>query len=187
MMSPEARVKKLEECGAILKGHFQYASGRHGDTYVEKFRILQAPKLTTILLSHVLGQFRGQVTMVAGPTTGGGILSFEAARLLGVTSLIAERKENSPGREFKRGFEIGPGDEVLVIDDVLTTGGSIAEVITAVNERGAEVRGVVVLVDRTAGKTDFKVPFAAVIELDIQSWVSEDCPLCAQGLPLTVT
>jgi orotate phosphoribosyltransferase len=178
----------LEERGAVLRGHFQYASGRHGEIYVEKFRILQWPDLTGQMCGMIAEHFRGIPNLCAGPTTGGIILSYETARHLGLASIICERKEDgSPGREFKRGFEIGPGDKVLVVDDVLTTGGSIREVIEAVRERGAELVGVGVLVDRTGGTVDFGVPFFACIPLNIESWAAEDCRLCKQGVPLKVT
>jgi orotate phosphoribosyltransferase len=178
----------LAERGAILRGHFQLSSGRHGDLYVEKFRILQWPEITAALVARIAGVFRGNANVVAGPTTGGVILSFEMARQLGLKSIIAEKREDGgPGREFRRGFELGPGDRVLVIDDVLTTGGSIREVIDAVRERGAEVAGVGVLVDRTAGRTDFGVPFAAALTYEVVSWAPAECPLCARGEPLKIT
>lgn len=178
----------LQERGAVLRGHFQFASGRHGDTYIEKFRILQWPDITGNLCAGIADHFRGIANLVAGPTTGGVILSYETARHLGLRSIIAERKqEGREEREFKRGFEIGPGDRVLVVDDVLTTGGSIREVLAAVRARGAEVAGVGVLVDRTGGNVDFGVPFYACIKLEIVSWAPDECPLCKAGVPLIVT
>lgn len=177
----------LQERGAMLRDHFQFASGRHGDTYIEKFRILQWPDLTGPMCEMIAEHFRGKPDLVAGPTTGGIILAYETARHLGLASFIAERKEDGPGREFRRGFEIGPGHRVLVVDDVLTTGGSVREVIDAVRERGAEVVGVGMLVDRTGGKVDFGVPFFACISLDVVSWTPEECPLCKQGIALKVT
>lgn len=173
--------------GALLRGHFQFASGRHGDTYVEKFRILQWPDVTGEACAMIADHFRGKPNLVAGPTTGGIILAYETARHLGLRSIIAERKEAGPGREFKRGFEIGAGDKVLVVDDVLTTGGSVREVIDAVRERGAEVVGVGMLVDRTGGSVEFGVPFYACLTLSIASWDPAECELCKAGVPLVIT
>ncbi|MFN0096116.1 MAG: orotate phosphoribosyltransferase [Dehalococcoidia bacterium] len=177
----------LAERGALLRGHFQLASGRHGDLYIEKFRILQWPDLTARFCERIAAHFRDKVNMVAGPTTGGIILSFETAKHLGLPALICERKDAGEGREFKRGFQLGPGDRVLVVDDVLTTGGSVRDVIDAVRERGAEVAGVAVLIDRSGGKVDFGVPFFACMPLNVVSWAPAECPLCPKGVPLTVT
>jgi orotate phosphoribosyltransferase len=178
---------ELQERGGILRGHFQYSSGRHGDIYVEKFRILQWPDVTGEACSRIAEAFAGQANLLAGPTTGGIIMAYETARHLGLRSIIAERCEDGPGREFRRGFEIGPGDRVLIADDVLTTGGSIREVIDAVRARGAELVGVGVLVDRTGGKVDFGVPFFACLDLPIASWAPEECPQCKAGVELIVT
>ena len=179
--------EQLEARGALLRGHFQLASGRHADTYIEKFRILQWPDLTSDFCHRIADHFRGKTNLVAGPTTGGIILSFETAKHLGLRSIIAERKDEGDGREFKRGFEIGPGDRVLVVDDILTTGGSVRDVIDAVRARGAEVAGVGMLVDRSGGKTEFGVPFFACLTVNIASWAPAECDLCRRGVPLTVT
>jgi orotate phosphoribosyltransferase len=178
----------LAERGALLRGHFQLASGRHADTYIEKFRILQWPDLTGELCRRIADHFRDAgATVVVGPTTGGVILSYETARQLGLPSLIAERKDDGTGREFKRGFVIGPGDRALIVDDVLTTGGSVRDVIDAVRARGADVAGVGMLVDRTGAAVDFGVPFFACLTLEVASWDPAACPLCRDGVPLTVT
>ena len=179
--------EQLQARGALLRGHFQLASGRHADTYIEKFRILQWPDLTSDLCRQIADHFRGTANLVAGPTTGGVILSFETAKHLGLRSIIAERKDEGAGREFKRGFEIGPGDRVLVVDDILTTGGSVRDVLDAVRARGAEVVGIGMLVDRSAGTTDFGVPFFACLTVNIASWAPTGCDLCRQGVALTVT
>lgn len=177
----------LRERGALLQGHFQLASGRHADTYIEKFRILQWPDLTGQMCATLADRFRGMASVVAGPTTGGVILAYETARQLGLACIIAERREDGPGREFRRGFAVGPGDNVLIVDDVLTTGGSIREVIDAVVERGATVVGVGVLVDRTAGAVDFGVPFEACMTIQVASWSPDECTLCVRQVPLKVT
>ena len=178
----------LQERGAILRGHFQYASGRHGDVYVEKCRILEWADGSERMWKLIADHLRGVPNLVVGPTTGGAILSYETARQLGLASLIAERKEEgSDEREFKRGFEIGPGDRVLIVDDVMTTGGSIRHVIDAVRARGAEVVGVAALVDRPAGQTGFGVPFFACISIDIKSYDPAECAQCKQGVPLKIT
>jgi orotate phosphoribosyltransferase len=180
--------EELAARGGILRGHFQLASGRHADTYIEKFRILQWPDITGQMCKLIADHFAGQPNLVAGPTTGGIILAYETARHLGLRSIIAERKDDgTPGREFGRGFEIGPGDKVLVVDDVLTTGGSVRDVIDAVRARGAEVIGVGMLVDRSGGKVDFGVPFFACLSVDVASYTPEDCGLCKEGVPLKVT
>ncbi len=173
--------------GAILRGHFQLASGRHAGTYIEKFRILQWPDVTGEFCELIARRFRGETNLVAGPTTGGVILSFETARRLGLRSIIAERKDEGDGREFRRGFEVGPGDNVLIVDDVLTTGGSIREVVAAVRECGASVAGVGVLIDRSGGKVDFGAPFFACLTVDVPSWEAGECALCREGVPLVVT
>ena len=179
--------EELINRGALLKGHFQLASGRHADTYIEKFRILQWPDLTGPMCAGIADVFRGQTNLIAGPTTGGILMSYETARHLGLRSIIAERVDEGPGREFKRGFEVGPGDRVLIVDDVLTTGGSIRDVIEAVKARGAEAVGVGVLVDRSAGKVDFGVPFFACMTLEVASWAPDICTLCRDNIPLIVT
>ena len=177
----------LAERGAVMNGHFQFASGRHGEVYIEKFRILQWPDVTTPLCAMMAEHFRGKVNTIVGPTTGGAILSFEVARQLGLRSLIAERNDDGPGREFKRGFTLGAGDRVLIVDDVLTTGGSIRDVIDAVAEKGAELVGVAVLVDRTNGKVDFGTQFFACIPVNVESFDPADCQLCRDGVSLKIT
>src|SRR5260370_19078418 len=117
---------------------------------------------------------------VAGPTTGGLLVSYEVERHLGVRSIFAE-KEETGGRSFQRGFTIAPGERVLVVDDVLTTGGSIHDVLDAVRRLGGEPAGVAAIIDRSGGKVDFGVPFFACLTLDLPSYAPGACPLCDQG------
>ena len=178
--------EELERRGAMLEGHFQLASGRHADVYIEKFRILQWPDVTGELCAELAERFaEAGATLVAGPTTGGVILAFEVARRLGLRAIIAERREGG-GREFRRGFELGAGDRALVVDDVLTTGGSVRDTVAAVRARGAEVVGVGVLVSRGAAP-DFGAPLHACLEVDVASWEAEACALCREGVELVIT
>lgn len=178
--------RQLLDAGAILSGHFKLTSGRHSSVYVEKFRLLERPVQTEALCRMIAEWARPlDSQLVAGPTTGGIIISYEVARLLGVRGIFAESVDGR--RAFERGFEIGRGERVLVVDDVLTTGGSVRDVLDAVRDRGGEAIAVAVLIDRTAGKADFGVPFFACLTLDLESYEPDDCPLCADGVPLKVT
>ena len=179
----------LREAGAVLEGHFQLSSGRHSGLYVEKFRLLERPPQTESLC-HMIADWSARhisPQLVAGPTTGGIIISYEVARILGLRSIFAERDEESGSRSFQRGFSIAPGERVLVVDDVLTTGGSVRDVLDAVRDLGGEVIGVGVLIDRAGGEVDFGVPFFACLALDLPTYAPTDCPLCKQGVPLTIT
>jgi orotate phosphoribosyltransferase len=176
----------LRDAGATLDGHFQLASGRHSSVYVEKFRLLEQPVQTEALCRMIAGWARPlDPQLVAGPTTGGIIISYEVARLLGVRGIFAESANGR--REFQRGFTIAPGERVLVVDDVLTTGGSVRDVLAAVRALEGELAGVAVLIDRTGGKAEFDVPFFACLTLDIESYEPEECPLCSDHVSLTIT
>lgn len=176
----------LRRAGALLEGHFLLTSGRHSGIYVEKFRLLEQPFHAQELCRLIAQHFRPLgVQLVAGPTTGGIIISYEVARQLGVRGIFAEKA--AQGRTFSRGFWVGPGERTLVVDDVLTTGGSIREVVEAVRRAGGQPVGVGVLVDRTGGRTEFGLPFFACLTLDVASYDPATCPLCAQQVPLMET
>ena len=180
-------LQQLEESGALKKGHFLYASGKHGDTYVEKFNLLRNPQATSEICQHFANRFREErIDVVVGPTTGGVLLAFETARQLGVSAAYAERKgEGESGREIRRGTTFEPGARVLVVDDIMTTGGSVRETLAALAEHPVEVVAVGVLVDRSAGATTFgDVPLVAIASRKFDAWEAEDCPLCAKGIPL---
>jgi orotate phosphoribosyltransferase len=179
----------FRESGAHMEGHFQLASGRHSPAYVEKFRVLEHPRHTETLCQMIAERFRGlRPQVVAGPTTGGIIISYEVARALGLRGIFAERADE--GRAFQRGFVIEPGEQVIIVDDVLTTGGSVRDVIDAVRRAGGEPVGVGVLVDRrgqAGSDTAFGLPFFACLNLDFPTYESDACPLCAAGTPLKIT
>ena len=174
----------FEKSGAILKGHFLLASGRHSPVYWEKFQVLQLPNYTEQLCRLIASHFLKQgIQVVAGPTTGGIILAFEVARQLGVRGIFAEKIAAS-GRAFRRGFSINSGERVLIVDDILTTGSSIGEVVAAVTEQGGVIVGIGVLVDRSEHVVDFGVPFFSCHRALTTTYPPEHCPLCATRTPL---
>jgi orotate phosphoribosyltransferase len=197
-----ARTEALfRRSGALRDGHFLLKSGRHGDAYVEKFAVLSDPAATSELCGFWADRHRGddgsaRVDLVAGPTTGGVILAFETGRQLGVRALFAEEVRDDDGstrREFRRGFRIEPGERVLLVDDILTTGGSLLAMIPAVEAMGGEIVECAVLVDRSGGRPTLTSPatgrvysLRALWQLDLPTYEprSETCPLCADGTPL---
>ena len=189
--------------GAFREGHFQLKSGRHADAYVEKFAVLSDPGATSELCSFWAARMRGAadapgplVDLVAGPTTGGVILAFETARQLGLRSIFAEEVRDADGatrREFRRGFVILPGERVLLVDDILTTGGSLLAMIPAVEAMGGEIVECVVLVDRSGGRatltspaTGRTYPLRSLWQLDLPTYEPGEgtCPRCAAGEPV---
>jgi orotate phosphoribosyltransferase len=185
--------------GALREGHFTLKSGRHSDAYLEKFQVLQDPAATSELCSffaalHTRRDGTASVDLVAGPTTGGVILAFETGRQLGTRAIFAEEVagDDGPRREFRRGFEIRPGEKVLLVDDILTTGGSLLAMIPAVEALGGEVVECVVLVDRSGGlatltspATGRVYPLRALWRLELPTYEAgpDTCPRCATGEP----
>jgi orotate phosphoribosyltransferase len=175
----------FKKSGAILEGHFLLTSGLHSPIYWEKFRVLQHPNYTEQLCRLISTHFAKQnIQVVAGPTIGGIILAYEVARQLGVRGIFAE-KEGAGGRIFKRGFGISPGEGVLIVDDILTTGKSIREVLSLVTEQGGDVIGIGVLVDRSEQEQEFGVPLFSCLHSITPTYKPQVCPLCAAGIPLT--
>lgn len=179
-------LETLKDAHALKEGHFLLASGRHSDRYVEKFDLLRRPAATERACRQFADRFRDErIDVVAGPTTGGVILAFETGRQLGVMAAYAERAaDGGSAREFRRGTTFAPGSRVLVVDDILTTGGSIRETLAALAAHPVEVVAVGVLVDRSNGAFDPGVPLHALATLEIATWEPSDCPLCAAGVPL---
>jgi orotate phosphoribosyltransferase len=178
-------LETLRDSGALMEGHFVLSSGRHSDQYVEKFNLLRQPRATSEACRVIADRFRHQqIDVVVGPTTGGVILAFEVARQLDVAAAYAERSTTKVGREFRRGTTFSPGARVLVVDDILTTGGSLRETLAALGTHPVEVAGVAVLVDRSGGKTDLGAPYVALATMDIATWDAPDCPLCERGEPV---
>jgi orotate phosphoribosyltransferase len=173
----------FEKAEAIKEGHFLLASGLHSPVYWEKFRILQHPHLTEKLCRLIAKHFKGQrIDVVAGPTTGGIVLAFEIARQLGVRSIFAEKEGGV--RVFRRDFQIAPGEHVLIVDDILTTGSSLRETISAVDRLGGTIIGIGVLVDRSEKNLDFNLPFFSCLRAATIAYSPQECPLCAAHIPL---
>ena len=173
----------FKTAGAIKEGHFLLASGLHSPVYWEKFRILQYPDLTGRLCRLIAQHFKEQkIEVVAGPTTGGIILAFETARQLGVRSVFAEKEGGL--RVFRRDFQISPGEHVLVVDDILTTGSSVRETISAVEKCGGITVGIGVLVDRSETDMDFGAPLFSCLRAPTTVYSPQECPLCATHTPL---
>jgi orotate phosphoribosyltransferase len=172
----------LKQSGVLREGHFLLTSGKHSDKYFEKFRILEEPPVCEAFAKAVAERFHDEkVSVVCGPTTGGIIIAYEVARQLGCRCVIAEKADT--GRKIGRGFRLGPEDRVLVVDDVLTTGGSIRETLAAVEPSGAKVVGVGVYVDRSAG-VSFGAPLFGAYRQEVATYEPSACPLCAKGIPL---
>jgi orotate phosphoribosyltransferase len=177
----------LREAGALKSGHFLLSSGRHSDQYVEKFDLLRNPRATERACAAFADRFRSEaIDVVVGPTTGGIILAFEVGRQLGCMAAYAERKsDGSLGREIRRGTTFSPGKRILVVDDILTTGGSVRETLVALEGQPVEIVAVAVLVDRSGGKVTFgQTPLVALSTLDVKTWDPCDCDLCAKGMSL---
>jgi orotate phosphoribosyltransferase len=177
----------LRRTGAILDGHFRLASGRHSGQYIEKFRIMEDTEATVALCSLIARHYADSgVSVVVGPAMGGVILAFETARQMGVRAIFAEKGPDNR-LVFQRGFSVSPGDKVLVVDDVLTTGGSVRQVLELLQGLEADVCGIGFLIDRTDRGVDFGVPYYTCHSMSIESYDPSACPLCDKGLPLTET
>jgi orotate phosphoribosyltransferase len=173
----------FKEAGALLEGHFLLTSGLHSPVYWEKFRVLQFPEHVKKLCGMIADHYRNRnIQVVAGPTTGGVILAFETAKQLGVRSAFAEKEGTS--RVFRRGFSIEAGERVLVVDDILTTGGSVIEVIKALRILQADIVGVGILVDRSEQAIDLGAPLFSCLKSSTTTYQPDKCPLCAAGTPL---
>ena len=176
--------KLLRESGAVLEGHFLLTSGRHSDVYVEKFRLLENPEMVEKVGIMLVEPYKHQnVDMVAGAAVGGILLSYSAAKCLGTKGIFAERVNGS--LKFKRGFELPENGNVLIVEDIITTGGSVLELIDLVKKSGSEPVGVSCIVYRSQDDVDFGVPINTLWRFPAVSWEPDECPLCERGESLT--
>lgn len=201
-MTVAERVEALfRSSGALRDGHFLLKSGRHGDRYLEKFQVLQYPEAVVEICGHLADLVRDAdgrptVDVVVGPTTGGVLLAFEVARQLGLRGIFAEEVKDADGRahrEFRRGFTIAPGERVYLVDDILTTGGSLLAMLPAIEATPGELVVASVIVDRSGGTTEVRsdvtgriTPVRSLWTLDVPTYEPgpATCPACAAGVPL---
>ena len=182
-MRPSEVMRLFQGCGAFLEGHFVLSSGLHSREYLQCAMILQHPTLAARACQALSQRFlTDEITCVAGPALGGILVAYETARQLGVRSVFAERQDGK--LQMRRGFQVGPKDQVLVVEDVVTTGGSVEELIQLIRATGATVAGVGALVDRSSGWASFDVKYHALLSLDLKTFPQETCPSCKEGIPL---
>ena len=182
-MEREDILKILKETGVLLQGHFLLTSGRHSDTYLQCARLFQYPDYAEKIAATLAEYFSDdEIDLVIGPAIGGIILSYEMGRYLGVKTIFAERENGK--MTLRRGFQIKKNSRVLVVEDVITTGGSVNEVMELVRSGGGEVMGVGAVVDRSGGSIDFGVKLQSVISMEVKSYPPDECPLCHTEIPL---
>ena len=182
-MTKEEVLILFKATGALLEGHFLLTSGLHSPQYFQCARVLQYPQHAQKLCWEIAYQYMSnKINVVIGPALGGIVVAQEVARLMSARAIFAEREEGK--MTIRRGFEIKSTEKVLVVEDVVTTGGSIKEVINLVQEKGANLVGVGFLVDRSQNRISFSVPKFSVFEMDVVTYQPDECPLCKQGVPV---
>lgn len=174
----------FEKYGALLKGHFKLSSGLHSEKYLQCALVLQYPEVAEKLSRALAGKFsKEKIDVVIGPALGGVTLAYEVARAVGVRGLFTERQDGE--MVLRRGFSISKGEKALVVEDVVTTGGSTKEVIELVKSFGASVIGVGSIIDRSNATIDFNAPFEPLAKIEVETFQEDRCPLCKKGTPIT--
>jgi len=180
-LTPETLLDELRARGALLDGHFRLSSGRHSNRFVQKFRILEDPAFLERVVTALLAKMPALgVTCVVSAAVGGIVLGYEGGRQLGTRAIFVEKEGGTP--RLRRGFAVGSGERVLVVEDVITTGLSVREVIDVVVAEGAVVAAAGVIVARSV--VDVGVPLFALLDLPLESYEPAACPQCAAGEPL---
>lgn len=180
MMKREDIIAILKESGAFLEGHFILSSGKHSGGYCQCAQLLRWPDKAAAVLSAVTEQVKELgVTKVCGPAMGGVIVSYELGRQLGLENIFTERKDGE--MQLRRGFQVGPGDRILITEDVVTTGKSTMETVRVLEGFGATVVGVACIADRRNAECVLELPVYSALKLDITAYDPSDCPLCREG------
>jgi orotate phosphoribosyltransferase len=179
-VSDENIIDEFKKSGALLEGHFKLSSGLHSTMYLQCALVLQFPEKAEQFGRAIADQYKGQdIDLVASPAIGGLIIGHEVARALAARFIWTERQDGE--MTLRRGFSIEPGERTLVVEDVVTTGGSTRETIDALQKAGAEVVGAASIIDRSSGKADVGVPLTSLAILDVNSFDPNDCGLCRAG------
>ena len=183
-MESRELLKLLQETGAMLEGHFLLTSGRHSNMYIEKFRVLENPRALDEVCKAMSEIVQNQnVDLVLGAAIGGILIAGGVGRHLAVKHIFSERVDGK--MELRRGFFITKGQRIIIVEDIITTGGSVFELIQLTKIYEAEIVHVVNLVDRSSGDVNFEVPTTALLTIPSESWEPKDCPLCQQGEDIT--
>jgi orotate phosphoribosyltransferase len=182
-MDQEAVLDLFRKSGALLDGHFRLSSGLHGSQYLQSALVLQYPEFAEAL-GRALAERTGhlQPTVVLSPALGGIVIGQEVGRALGVRAIFAERQDGA--LTLRRGFSLDASDRVLVVEDVITTGGSTRETATVAEAHGGQVIGAAAIVDRGSDPARLSLPTQALVRLDLPTYPPESCPMCAQGLKI---
>jgi orotate phosphoribosyltransferase len=184
----ESVISLFRSTGAYLEGHFRLTSGLHSPNYLQSALVLRHPAAAEQLGRGLAGELRKivhePVALVVSPALGGLIIGHEVARALGTPFLFTERDPETRKMLLRRGFTVQPGETAVVVEDVITTGGSTVEVVEALRSQGAHVLAAGSIIDRSGGKADVGVPRVALATLQVAAHPPEDCPLCRQGLPV---
>ena len=180
----------FQKSGALLSGHFRLSSGLHSGKYLQCALVLQYPDLAEQLCGQLACEFKlpgSKINAVVSPAIGGIIVGHEVAKVLGCRALFCEREEGK--MKLRRGFEIGRGERVVIVEDVITTGGSVKEIVEIVKGMGGEVEGIGAIVDRSKPSfsdelATLNLPLKSLLRIDIETYSPEECPICKQGFPL---
>lgn len=182
--STDVTLAAFRETGAYLSGHFRLTSGLHSPEYLQCAKVLQYPPHAERFGQAIRAALPDlSIDLVCAPAMGGLIIGHEVARAFGVRFIFTER-DGEGNMSLRRGFAITPGERVLIVEDVITTGGSTREVVDLLHASGAQVLAAASIIDRSAGRADVGVPRIALATLEVTAWEPVGCPLCAQGIPV---
>ena len=182
-MTEQEILQIFKDAGALLEGHFKLRSGLHSNRFFQAALLLQEPKTAEVVCSELAQKFKdSQISAVISPAVGGLIVGHEVARALGVRAIFADKENDN--LILKRGFKIGKNEKILVAEDVITRGGRVQQTVDLVRELGGEVAGIAVIVDRSGGNASFDIAHKSLIQLELETFEPEACPLCAENIPV---